>query len=89
MRWTLKADWLFIIPATVVWLVALSIIIWDFVALQRATFHFGLAFITGAMLIIIGVAIRAQSRRALGKGFSYMLRVRPDHQMFGLIPCLL
>ena len=81
MRWTLKADWLFIIPATVVWLVALSIIIWDFVALQRATFHFGLAFITGAMLIIIGVAIRAQSRRALGKGFSYMLRVRPDHHL--------
>lgn len=81
MRWTLKADWFFIVPATAVWLVALSIITWDFVVLQRATFHFGIVSITGATLMIIGIAMRMHSRRMLGKDFSYALRVRPEHHL--------
>ncbi len=81
MRWTLETDWFFIIPATVVWLVALGIITWDFVVLQGTTFHFGIVSITGAILMIIGIALRMQSRYMLGKGFSYSLRVLPEHRL--------
>jgi protein-S-isoprenylcysteine O-methyltransferase Ste14 len=78
---TLKADWYFIIPATLIWLAALIVTAWDFIYLQEAAFHLEFIKLIGVSLILIGLALRMAARKALGHHFSYALRIIDQHEL--------
>jgi protein-S-isoprenylcysteine O-methyltransferase Ste14 len=78
---TIKADWYFIIPATIVWLAALVVIGWDFIVLQGADFRFGVMALIGCCAMLAGLGLRAAARRGLRKQFSYALRTLEDHRL--------
>ena len=78
---TLKADWYFIIPATLLWLAALIVTAWDFIYLQKSVFRFEFIKLIGVSLILIGLALRAAARKALSHHFSYALRIIDQHEL--------
>lgn len=78
---TKKADWYFIIPASLVWISALIVTAWDFVELQEAVYHFGFASLIGLIFMVTGVSIRMVARKTLGKHFSYALRTLEAHEL--------
>ena len=78
---TIRADWLFVIAASLIWLAALGVTAWDFVQIQKAVYHFQFINLVGAGLIVTGLAIRLIARRTLGRQFSYALRTLDDHRL--------
>lgn len=78
---TTRADWLFIVPASLVWVTALFVTAWDYIRIQGAAYHFGVVNLIGVTLVIAGVIIRRQAKRALGSRFSYGLRITEGHQL--------
>jgi len=53
----------------------------DFVMIQRMVYRFDLVSLTGLILLPIGSAIRVQARRTLGRYFSPVVRILPDHKL--------
>jgi len=51
---TEKADWYFIISATLVWGSALVVTAWDFIQFQKMIYHFDLLNLIGLISILIG-----------------------------------
>jgi protein-S-isoprenylcysteine O-methyltransferase Ste14 len=78
---TIRADWLFIVPASLVWVTALFMTGWDFMQMQGAAYDFGLVNLIGVILIVLGVIIRRRVREALGRCFSYGLRTSEGHEL--------
>ncbi len=78
---TKRADWYFIIPATLIWLAALIVTAWDFLKRQKAAYRFGALNLIGLILMVTGVGIRRLSRKALAKQFSYALRILDKHEL--------
>jgi protein-S-isoprenylcysteine O-methyltransferase Ste14 len=77
---TEKADWAFIVPATLVWLAGLAATALDFLqAWRRRDFRFGPLNLLGLVLMIAGLGLRLAARRSLRQQFSYSLRLRDDH----------
>ncbi len=79
MRHTLREDWYFIVPATLIWLSALTVTAWDFVRRHKARFHFRPMNLVGAGAIVAGLAIRLKARKTLGKHFTYALQTSENH----------
>lgn len=71
---TKRADWGFIIPATLVFILALLVTIWDSVQVQGMIYRFGIVNAVGLGLFVTGVSIRLMARRTLGRYFSHVLR---------------
>jgi len=71
---TERADWVFIVPTTVIWVFSLLVTAWDFVYLQGATYRFGPLSVIGLILFLIGQIIRRVGKRTLGKQYSYGLK---------------
>lgn len=78
---TERADWWFIIPATLVWFSALLVTLWGFVKVQEMTYRLSMVSIVGLVLFLTGIAIRRVAKRTLGKYYSYGLRTLPNHQL--------
>jgi protein-S-isoprenylcysteine O-methyltransferase Ste14 len=78
---TSKADWYFIIPASLIWVVALALTAVDFVRHRKAGYHFGFVNAMGLGLMVAGVAVRLAARKALRRQFSYALRILDDHKL--------
>jgi hypothetical protein len=76
---TERADWLFIIPATVVWTSSLLVALWDFVIVQEMRYHATAISAIGLALFMTGVTIRAVGGMTLGRYYSYVLRTLRDH----------
>ena len=74
MNRTQKADWLFILSSTVVWLAGLAVIAKDFTEARKEGRRFGVLNLIGLLATIGGVALRRVSRWTLGNQFSYWLR---------------
>jgi len=53
----------------------------DFVTIQRMVYRFDLVSLTGLILLPIGSALRVQARRTLGRYFSPVVRILPDHEL--------
>jgi len=53
----------------------------DFIMIRGMTYRFDLVSLTGLALLLVGSAIRAQARRTLGKYFSPVVRILPDHKL--------
>lgn len=78
---TEKTDWLFLIPATTIWVIALFVTAWDFVQIQGTTYRFGIVNGFGLGLGLSGAAIRRVAKRTLGKYYSIALRTSQEHEL--------
>jgi len=74
-------DWLFIVPATVIWFSALAVTAWDFVVLHGGVYRFGLVNALGLSLCVAGFSLRLVARRTLGRYYTYGLKVLSDHRL--------
>jgi protein-S-isoprenylcysteine O-methyltransferase Ste14 len=68
-----KADWYFILPATIIWVLSLVTTAWDFILLQGMMYHFDIESGLGLPLLLGGISLRALGRRTLKKNYSYVL----------------
>jgi len=71
---TKREDWGFVIPATLIFVLALLVTVWDFVYVQGMIYRFGIVNLVGLALFVVGVFIRLMARRILGRYFSHGLR---------------
>jgi len=71
---TERADWGFIVPATLIWASSLLVTAWDFVQLQGMIYRFGVVNALGLSLFLIGISMRLMGKRTLGKYYSYGLK---------------
>jgi len=78
---TEKADKPFVVSATFVFVLALLAVAWDFVYLQGMVYRINITAVTGLVLFVIGIVIRAVGKRTLGKYYSYGLRIIPNHKL--------
>lgn len=78
---TIKADWLFVIPATLVWALALVFTAVDFLVLRGMSIGSGWTNLTGAALIVVGVTIRRLAKKDLGPFFSSGLKTSAEHKL--------
>jgi len=76
-----RADWVFVISATLVFVLALLVTAWDFIQIQKMIYRFGMVNAVGLVLFLIGVVIRIVGKRTLGKYYSYGLRTLPNHRL--------
>mgnify|MGYP006269711371 CR=1 FL=1 len=53
----------------------------DFIMIQGMVYRFDLVSLTGLVFLLVGSAIRAQARRTLGRYFSPVVRILPDHKL--------
>jgi protein-S-isoprenylcysteine O-methyltransferase Ste14 len=53
----------------------------DFIIIQHATYHFDFVSLLGFVFIIVGLGVRLQATRTLGKYFSPKTRVLPEHKL--------
>jgi protein-S-isoprenylcysteine O-methyltransferase Ste14 len=78
---TKKADWYFIIPATLVWASALFVSALNFIRIRHTTHRFGFLNLIGLGSMLVGIAIRLRARMTLGKYFSAGLRTLDKHEL--------
>ena len=78
---TRRADWYFIIPATLVWISALSVTAWDFIQIQQAIYRFEFINLVGLGSMLLGITIRLWAKKTLGKHFSAGLRTLEKHEL--------
>ena len=71
---TERADWIFVIPSTLIWVTSLFVIAWDFVYIQGMMYRFGIVNTLGLSLCILGVVLRRIAKRTLGEYYSYGLK---------------
>lgn len=72
----LRADWHFIIAASLIFFSSLLITLWDFTQVQKV--HRGeVVSVVGLILFVTGVGLRIATKRVLGKSYSYTLK--PNH----------
>ncbi len=60
---TIRTDWYFIIPSTLIWIAALVVTAWDFLYRQQAVYRFSLLSLAGAVLLVMGLSLRLVARR--------------------------
>jgi len=53
----------------------------DFIVIQGMIYHFEFVSLTGLVLLLVGSALRAQARRTLGRYFSPVVRILPEHEL--------
>lgn len=53
----------------------------DLIGLQQMAHRFDLVSLTGLVLLAVGSALLVQARRTLGKHFSPVVRILPDHRL--------
>jgi len=53
----------------------------DFIVIQGMIYHFDFVSLTGLVLLLVGSALRAQARRTLGRYFSPVVRILPEHEL--------
>jgi len=78
---TIKEDWFFIIPTTVLWVLSIGVSTWDYTIKHGMTYRFNSMNLFGLLLFIVGVAIRIIGKITLGKYYSYGLTIKPDHDL--------
>lgn len=78
---TKREDWVFIIPASLVFFLALFVTVWDFVQVQGMVYSFGIVNVVGLGLFLIGFSIRRVAKRTLGEYYSYGLRTLSNHEL--------
>jgi len=78
---TEKADRVFIISATLIFVLALLVTAWDFVQIQKMIYRFDIINAVGLILFLIGVIIRRVGKKTLGKYYAYGLRTLPNQKL--------
>ncbi len=81
MNKTPRADWIFIVSSTAVWLAALAAIASDFTRARHEGRRFGLLNLIGLLAALSGVALRQVARHDLGREYTYWLRTRESQAL--------
>ena len=78
---TKRADWGFVVLASLIFFSALLVTLWDFVKIQEMTYRLSLVNVVGLGLFSIGVSMRLVARRTLGKYFLSGLKTSQKHEL--------
>ena len=78
---TPKSDWIVIVLATFIFVIAMLVAVWDFFQLQKTVWSPGLLNIVGLALFVGGTILRQVGKRTLGKYYSYGLRTLKDQRL--------
>jgi protein-S-isoprenylcysteine O-methyltransferase Ste14 len=78
---TKRADWYFIIPATLIWILALLVTAWDFLQIQQGVYRFHFVSLVGLVSVLMGIVTRRWARKELGQHFSSRLRLLKNHRL--------
>ena len=81
MNKTQRADSIFIVSSTMVWLAGVVTIARDFARAWRESRRFGALNLIGLLTALGGVALRRVARRDLGNEYSFWLRIRDEHRL--------
>lgn len=77
---TLREDWVFVIPTTVIWLISIGVSLLEYSA-RGLSYCLNAVSIAGIILFVIGVAIRMVGKMTLGRFYSYGLVIKRDHKL--------
>jgi protein-S-isoprenylcysteine O-methyltransferase Ste14 len=78
---TIKKDWVFIIPTTLIFFSSLTITGVDFIIFQSYKFKINVFSILGIILFIISFLLRQYCKKVLGKYYSYGLQTSNEHKL--------
>jgi len=70
-----------LVAGGIIWFSAFAVTILDFIIVQRMVYRFDLLSLTGLIFGMAGFAIRTQARRTLGKSWSPVVRILPEHKL--------
>ena len=70
-----------LIAGGVIWFSAFAVSVLDFIIVQGMVYRFDLVSLTGLILGMVGFAIRTQARRTLGKSWSPVVKILPEHKL--------
>lgn len=77
----MKADWYFIIPASLIFFSALLVALWDFIQIHKITNRVGLVNVVGLGLFLTGLSIRLVAKKTLGNHYSYFLKTGQNPEL--------
>ncbi|MGQ9813743.1 MAG: methyltransferase family protein [Candidatus Roseilinea sp.] len=78
---TQRADWIFIVSSTMVWLAGIVTIARDFARAWREGRRLGALNLIGLLTALGGVALRRVARRDLRDEYSFWLRIRDEGRL--------
>jgi protein-S-isoprenylcysteine O-methyltransferase Ste14 len=76
---TIKKDWYFILASSLIFFLAVALSIWEFLVVQKA--NYSIINVIGLILFLIGLFIRLNGKKTLGKYYSRGLRTLKDHKI--------
>lgn len=74
-------DVIIILVGGTIFLFGIFVSVLDFIIIQHGTYSFDIASFVGLIFISIGLGLRAQARRTLGKQFSVVARTLSEHKL--------
>ncbi len=77
----LKADWVFIVLASLVFLAGVAVALWDFIRLEKVVWTPNPLDIVGLVMFAGGTALRQVGKRTVGRNYSYGLRTFRDQKL--------
>ncbi|MFW9992940.1 MAG: methyltransferase family protein [Candidatus Odinarchaeota archaeon] len=78
---TERVDWVFLVPAIIIFFSALLVTVLEYIVVQGSAFHISLMTLAGLVTMITGVTIRVVARMTLKKHFTHGLRTSSNHQL--------
>ncbi|MFQ5832543.1 MAG: methyltransferase family protein [Candidatus Thorarchaeota archaeon] len=78
---TMHEDCYFLLVTVGTSIATIYVIFWDFFVLQEMIFRLDILSQVGFIMTVFGIILRQLARKALGRRFSYALRVISDHKI--------
>jgi len=75
------SDVIILIVGGIIFFSGILVSILDFIIIQHGIYSFDIVSLVGLIFILIGLGLRAQARRTLGKYFSPVVRTLPEHKL--------
>jgi len=70
-----------LIAGGIIWFSALAVSVLDFIMVQGMVYSFDLVSLAGLILGLVGFAIRTEARRTLGRSWSPVVKILPEHKL--------
>jgi len=70
-----------VIAGGIIWFSAFAVSVLDFIIVQGMVYRFDLVSLAGLILGLVGFALRTQARRTLGRSWSPVVKILPEHKL--------
>ena len=70
-----------VIAGGIIWFSALAVSVLDSIIVQGMVYRFDLVSLAGLILGLVGFALRTQARRTLGRSWSPVVKILPEHKL--------